>query len=404
MAFEIITLQLPYTLPPNSSFFRLISEVLKGKRLTIPPTMNTNQKDLICSCWSSDGNERPTFAQIFECLSKPDYFIPGVDPNEYNANLNSLNDDSVPLCQEPSFQLIVDQANKGNVEMMKQAADDFFEGVDKFPFDKDQALKYYRMHAFATSPAKINEMGSSTSQTVVDEFQNETSSQEDQRDQKQKQSLSPSTFIYRSDSDTQSNPLIDTDSLNSISPSTFTYPPDTVDQYFTYQERLSFLPPPPDIRSKIKGKESSEELFEIGDNFQNGSNFFPQIYQLSSYFFRKAFLALRNETKNEFNDKEEEFHIEPISIPRYSSMGGRPQSGFIQPQHISVIPIDFRPIYFQALKANIPHVNILINGNVTSISPVVKTMKSNQNAPEFDVDSNFMRFDIDGKGITIFQA
>lgn len=85
-------------------------------------------------------------------------------------------------------------------------------------------------------------------------------------------------------------------------------------------------------------------------------------------------------------------------------MGGRPQSGFIQPQHISVIPIDFRPIYFQALKANIPHVNILINGNVTSISPVVKTMKSNQNAPEFDVDSNFMRFDIDGKGINIFQA
>ena len=46
----------------------------------------------------------------------------------------------------------------------------------------------------------------------------------------------------------------------------------------------------------------------------------------------------------------------------------------------------------------------LINGNVTSISPVVKTMKSNQNAPEFDVDSNFMRFDIDGKGINIFQA
>ncbi|KAK8883200.1 hypothetical protein M9Y10_045851 [Tritrichomonas musculus] len=106
------------------------------------------------------------------------------------------------------------------------------------------------MHAFATSPAKINEMGSSTSQTVVDEFQNETSSQEDQRDQKQKQSLSPSTFIYRSDSDTQSNPLIDTGSLNSISPSTFTYPPDTVDQYFTYQERLSFLPPRYQIKNQ----------------------------------------------------------------------------------------------------------------------------------------------------------
>lgn len=364
MAFEIIVLKPPYKVIGN--IMAIPFEVSKGRRPIFPTTVNPQLKKLICDCWSQCDAERPTFAEIFECLSKPEYLIPDVDLDEYNAYLSSLKDDSIPLCLNSEVQEIVDQALKGNVEKMKEAADGFYDGVDNFPFDKDQALKFYRMLSMSSPKEQTN---------VESNFEIPEKNQKEEEKEKENSSILIST--------NDSNSLLQNNEIKSN------------------EELLSSLSP--EVSLLINNIELSQDLFDIANKFNIGESPFPQNYQLSSYFYKKAFEALKNET--DVNSSEIEIQSTPvIKTLRPSLDRGKTNSMFIPTESIAFIPIDFRPICFQALKSNIPHVNILVYGTDSSITPAINAIKSNQNSVEQEYDFNFMRYDIEGKGISIFQA
>jgi len=65
----------PYYEMPNSD---VIDYVLQGKRMTFSPTTNPKIAELAYQCWEMDPDDRPTFVQIFDVLSK---VIAGVDCN-----------------------------------------------------------------------------------------------------------------------------------------------------------------------------------------------------------------------------------------------------------------------------------------------------------------------------------
>lgn len=356
MAFEIVVLKLPYKVLGN--IMTIPFEVSKGRRPIFPSTVNPLLKKLITDCWSGCDAERPTFDEIFQYLSNPEYLIPDVDLEEYNAYLSTLKDDSVPLCLNPEVQEIVDQALKGNTEKMKEAADGFYDGLADFPFDKNQALNFYRMFSIA----------SSASQSHDKKFDIQEKDQEEEKH--------------------TSNTLNSSIQENNEPKS------------FTNEELLASLSP--EVTSLISNAESSQFLFDIANKFNKGEHPFPQNYQLSSYYYKLAFEALQSET--DLNSSSIEIQSTPVLSTRVPIERAKTQSMYIPTENLSFIPIDFRPLCFQALKSNIPHVNIFVYGAEFSISPAMKALKSNQNSIEQEYNSNFMRYDIEGKGISIFQA
>lgn len=155
MAYEIITLKVPF--PKSKTQFNHMKALSKGIRPIWPDDVNPKLKELISKCWDSTDTARPNFGEIFDLLKKPEYLIEGVDLDEYNKYINSLNDKSESLSLEPEVKSVVDKALAGDTKMMLEAANGFFEGHKNFPYNEEKALHFYRMHSLSVSKGEQKE-------------------------------------------------------------------------------------------------------------------------------------------------------------------------------------------------------------------------------------------------------
>lgn len=152
MAYEIITLRPPYALKGNENPFNIMNKVVQGARPVIQEgDMSPLLQDLLERCWSSNPNDRLTFREISTLLLKEEYSLPGIDEEEFCEYIKLLGKDyeSSNTSEEASLQ--IKEANSGDLEQIKNVADNFFEGKEGFPRDEFKALHYYRLYSIGAS-------------------------------------------------------------------------------------------------------------------------------------------------------------------------------------------------------------------------------------------------------------
>ena len=93
LAYEIVTGEQPYELR-NLTVYYLFNSVSSGQRPILTDEVTKPMKDLISRCWNEDIDERPSFYDIFNMLSKDPklYFKEDLDEEEIRDFIQFLND------------------------------------------------------------------------------------------------------------------------------------------------------------------------------------------------------------------------------------------------------------------------------------------------------------------------
>ncbi|KAK8887205.1 hypothetical protein M9Y10_038243 [Tritrichomonas musculus] len=469
LAYEVITLNLPYNPKDFQNIFRFQKQIVEGKRPEFPPGVNPLLQELVCKCWDKCDMERPTFSEIFECLSKPEFLISDVDLDEYNAYLNSLQEDKDSLCLDPEVQTIVNQANKGDVQKMKEAAEGFYDGKGMFPVDKDQALKFYRMYSISMDRLQKNQESNDNQEKIhedevpekIQEEEAPEKIQEDEVPEKIQEEEAPEKIQEEEApekiQEEEAPEKIQEDKSNDNEEEKITLSLAGI-SYYSSQGQLVLVNDDDlieqlssEVKDIINSKSSSQDLFELAANFKEGKSPFPQDFQLSSYFFSKAFEALNNNVDNSNdnnNDKISKHHKKKESDipldkknssirkkfateytpqtkkhkkrksnldddddggdnekPRPSSLRVRDRSSTVDPSSMAkLLPIDLTPICIEALKNQVIHINIIIFGSKNSVSPFLKALFTEQNTSPIECENQyFLCTRIHGKSISVYH-